>query len=68
MQAPRSGARERMPSLMISSIATDYGSAVGLLSLTGRSTMHLRTTHYDGDGEKQSVVTQDIPAIAFEGN
>ena len=51
---------------MISSMATDYGSAVGLLSLTGRSIMRLRATHYDGDGEEQSVVTQSIPAIAFE--
>ena len=30
--------------------------------------MRLLATHYDGDGEEQSVVTQGIPAIAFEGN
>ena len=40
---------------------------VGLLSLTDRSTMRLHATHYDGDGEEQSLVTQGIPAIAFEG-
>lgn len=39
----------------------------GLLSLTGRSTMRHRTTHYDGDGEEQPFATQGIPVIAFEG-